>query len=68
MKLKPSSNTKEEDEDTNIMSNGKDTQLKKRHGNPKQPSLLMATWSKNINNATIYDCKHRQTETFVYPR
>ena len=66
-KSKPSSNTEEEDRDINITSSGRDIQSKKRHGNPKLPFLLMATWFKNINNTTIYDCKHQQTESFCLP-
>jgi hypothetical protein len=40
---KQSSNTDEEEEDTNIMWNGKVILSPKQHGKMNQPSLMMAT-------------------------
>ena len=67
MKLKPSSNTEEEDEVINTTSSGKDIRSKKQHGNLKWPFPLMAIWSKNTNYATNYNYKLRQTANFHLP-
>ena len=55
MKSKISSNIAREDEDINIMSNGKDTQFPKQHGNQKQPSLRMVIWSTSTKSNITCD-------------
>ena len=60
-KLKLSSNIARENEDTNIMSNGRDTRFPKQHGNLKGPSPPMEICWPFTNNATNFNKTDRQT-------
>ena len=63
MKSNPSSNIEGEDEDINIMSNGKDIRSLKRHGNPNRHFPTMAICYRNTNNDINSEIKPSKLQT-----
>src|SRR5271156_628251 len=60
MKSKESSNIENEDEDTNIISNGKDIHSPTRRGNQNWHFPMMAIFSIHISNNTNSKYEHQQ--------